>query len=77
MQVKPTQDKKFTIPQELQNLLEADERLFEQFVLLSPFKQKEYAEYINTAKRIATKQSRLDKISLMIREGKGLNDKYR
>ncbi|GAA4023458.1 YdeI family protein [Flavobacterium cheonhonense] len=44
---------------------------------LTPFKQKEYWEYMVTAKQEKTKVSRLEKITPMILEGKGFNDKYR
>lgn len=46
------------------------------FKELSKSKQKDYAEYISTAKRESTKQSRLAKIIPMILRGEGLNDKY-
>jgi uncharacterized protein YdeI (YjbR/CyaY-like superfamily) len=44
---------------------------------LTPFKQKEYWEYMDTAKQEKTKVTRLEKITPMILEGKGFNDKYR
>ncbi|MDI9257357.1 MULTISPECIES: YdeI/OmpD-associated family protein [Flavobacterium] len=44
---------------------------------LTPFKQKEYWEYMATAKQEKTKVARLEKITPMILEGKGFNDKYR
>lgn len=44
---------------------------------LTPFKQKEYWEYMATAKQEKTKVTRLEKIMPMILEGKGFNDKYR
>ena len=66
-----------TIPGELDEILSTDKTLFEAFQKLTPFKQKEYCEYIEIAKRAVTKQDRLAKIIPMIREGKGLNDKYR
>jgi uncharacterized protein YdeI (YjbR/CyaY-like superfamily) len=44
---------------------------------LTPFKQKEYWEYMATAKQEKTKATRLEKITPMILEGKGFNDKYR
>ena len=47
------------------------------FRSLTPGKQKEYIEYIVDAKRDETKLSRLKKISAMILEGKGLNDRYK
>jgi uncharacterized protein YdeI (YjbR/CyaY-like superfamily) len=65
------------IPEELAASLKADSALDEAFLKLSNYKQKEYIEYIATAKRAATKQSRLEKIIPMILEGKGLNDRYK
>ncbi|MDO1502674.1 YdeI/OmpD-associated family protein [Winogradskyella maritima] len=47
------------------------------YYTLSPYKQKEYAEYIATAKQEKTKLSRLEKSIPLTLEGKGLNDKYR
>jgi uncharacterized protein YdeI (YjbR/CyaY-like superfamily) len=44
---------------------------------LTPFKQKEYWEYMATAKQEKTKFTRLEKIAPMILEGIGFNDKYR
>lgn len=44
---------------------------------LTSFKQKEYWEYMATAKQEKTKVTRLEKITPMILEGKGFNDKYR
>jgi uncharacterized protein YdeI (YjbR/CyaY-like superfamily) len=65
------------IPEELAASLKADSALDEAFLKLSNYKQKEYIEYIATAKRAATKQSRVVKIIPMILEGKGLNDRYK
>ncbi len=39
--------------------------------------QREYAEYVSSAKRDDTKQKRIAKILPMIAAGVGLNDKYR
>ncbi|MBO3099926.1 YdeI/OmpD-associated family protein [Gelidibacter pelagius] len=49
----------------------------ESFQQLTSGKQREYVEYIESAKRDATKASRLDKIKPMILKGIGLHDKYR
>lgn len=68
---------KLVIPEQLQQALSKESEAQSAFDVLSPYKQKEYAEYITTAKQDKTKLSRLDKIIPMIREGKGLNDKYR
>jgi uncharacterized protein YdeI (YjbR/CyaY-like superfamily) len=47
------------------------------FDAFSLTKKKEFAEYIDTAKQEKTKEARLEKITPMILEGIGLNDKYR
>jgi uncharacterized protein YdeI (YjbR/CyaY-like superfamily) len=47
------------------------------FDKLTYSKQKDYAEYIATAKQEKTKLSRLEKIVPLILAGKGLNDIYR
>lgn len=65
------------IPDELNACLKKDKGLNKAFQNLTPFKQREYAEYISTAKRAETKQTRLDKIIPMISKGIGLNDKYK
>ncbi|ANQ48608.1 hypothetical protein MY04_1231 [Flammeovirga sp. MY04] len=65
------------LPQLLITALAEDPSLKSSFDTLTPGKRKEYAEYIETAKRDATKLSRLEKIKPMIKEGVGLNDKYK
>ncbi|WP_268035373.1 YdeI/OmpD-associated family protein [Algoriphagus sp. PAP.12] len=65
------------IPEQLEEILQADSKLKEAFESFTPFKQKEFIEYISEAKREATKISRLEKIIPMIQKGIGLNDKYR
>lgn len=69
--------KKWTFSTELQTLLDENENLKLAFNSFTPYKQKEFSEYISEAKRAATKQSRLDKITPMIFEGIGLHDKFR
>ncbi|MGY3794514.1 YdeI/OmpD-associated family protein [Aquimarina sp. 433] len=65
------------MPYHLKTELEQNKELKTSFSKLMPFKQKEYMEYISTAKRDATKDARLQKIIPMILKGIGLNDKYR
>ncbi|MFL0353570.1 YdeI family protein [Xanthomarina sp. GH4-25] len=65
------------IPKELENELKANSALFDAFKTLTPGKQREYCDYIDSAKREATKASRLEKIKPMILKGVGLNDKYK
>ncbi|WP_109438488.1 MULTISPECIES: YdeI/OmpD-associated family protein [Aquimarina] len=76
-EIKPTKSKDVKFPLELSNALKSDSDFKQCFEQLTPFKQKEYVEYIATAKREATKLSRLEKIIPMINRGIGLNDKYR
>jgi uncharacterized protein YdeI (YjbR/CyaY-like superfamily) len=47
------------------------------FDALTPGRQRDYAEHIASAKREATKLSRIEKIVPMIQAGIGLHDKYR
>ena len=75
--IKPEKSAPAAIPEELAAALNADETLKVNFEQLAPYKQKEYIEHIGSAKREATRQSRLEKALPMIRDGKGLHDKYR
>ncbi|NND79767.1 MAG: hypothetical protein HKN53_07705 [Maribacter sp.] len=65
------------IPSLLKEALEENPKMKKAFTSLSPYKQRDYAEYISSAKQEKTKISRLEKIMPMITQGKGLNDKYR
>ncbi|MBT8244854.1 MAG: hypothetical protein HKP48_00585 [Winogradskyella sp.] len=67
--------KTVVIPEELKATLNNDQDLQLAFEALTPGKQRDYCEYISSAKREATKQSRLEKITPMILNGVGLNDK--
>ncbi len=76
-EIKPVRSKIIKIPKELVMALDANENLKKSFERLTPFKQREYSEYIATAKREATRVTRIEKISPMILDGIGLHDKYR
>lgn len=76
-EIKPERSKTIEIPSELLTALNANDNLKKSFEQLTPFKQREYSEYIATAKREATRITRLEKINPMILDGIGLNDKYR
>jgi len=69
--------KQVVIPTELKSFLSADLLMFKAFKKLTPGRQKEYIEYIHSAKREQTKSDRLKKITPLIKAGKGLNDKYK
>ncbi|MBT8301011.1 MAG: YdeI/OmpD-associated family protein [Maribacter sp.] len=64
------------IPSLLKEALEENPKMKKAFTSLSPYKQRDYAEYISAAKQEKTKISRLEKIMPLIKQGKGLNDKY-
>ncbi|TYA56002.1 YdeI/OmpD-associated family protein [Formosa maritima] len=77
-EIKPERKgKSVTIPKELLNELNANSALFDAFKLLTLGKQREYCEHIETAKKNATKLSRIEKIKPMILKGIGLHDKYK
>lgn len=65
------------IPDELKNEFSKSDKLKSIFNELSMSKQREFCDYILSAKREATKQSRLEKIIPMILNRIGLHDKYR
>ena len=65
------------VPPELHVALRANKKAAAAFNSLTPGRQRDYAEYIATAKRPETKLKRLEKILPMITNGVGLNDKYR
>jgi uncharacterized protein YdeI (YjbR/CyaY-like superfamily) len=57
--------------------LEENTELKAKFDIFSPYKQKEFIEYVDTAKQEKTKLDRFEKIKPMLLENIGLNDKYR
>ena len=75
--MKKSPKKPVEIPSLLKEAFIEDEQLFEKFSSLGPSCQREYAEYIAEAKQEKTKLSRLEKCIPMIKEKKGLNDKYK
>jgi len=77
-EIKADRSKKETvIPDELNAILKSNSDLMIGFETLTPYKQRAYCDYINSAKRETTKQNRLIKIKPMILKGIGLNDKYK
>jgi len=75
--IKPKKDKVLTVPAELQVVLDKDVELAAAFKAFTKSKKREYAMYIDQAKRLETKMSRLEKVIPMIKSGIGLHDKYR
>jgi len=77
LEIKPSRKTEIILPKLLLNALLENTRLNEQFNALTPYKQRDYCEYIAEAKQQKTKESRLEKIIPMISAGQGLNDKYK
>lgn len=65
------------IPKNLDEELIKNNALKDAFSGLTSGKQREYCEYIASAKREDTKRTRLERIKPMIIDGIGLNDKYK
>ncbi|WP_223034010.1 YdeI/OmpD-associated family protein [Hanstruepera marina] len=77
-EIKPERKgKNVTIPNELKILFKSQPGVHKSFKALTPGKQREYCEHIESAKREATKLSRIEKITPMILQGVGLHDKYK
>jgi len=72
-----TKTKTVAIPDLLKEALNHDDALKAAFKNFTPYKQKEFCEYIVGAKQEKTKLKRLEKIIPMIKDGIGLNDAYR
>ncbi|MEO9894589.1 YdeI/OmpD-associated family protein [Aurantibacter sp.] len=79
LRLAPIKKKKtsLVIPELLNNALQSNDIARTNFYSLTPYKQKEYTEYIVNAKQEKTKLTRLAKIIPMLENGKGLNDMYR
>ncbi|HMR90754.1 MAG TPA: YdeI/OmpD-associated family protein [Chitinophagaceae bacterium] len=77
LKIKPEKFKPVEPPTLITAALKKDKALQAAFDKLTPGRQKEYIVYINEAKQDATRQSRLEKIIPVIKQGKGLNDKYK
>lgn len=76
LKIKP--QKKAEISCELLNKeFKSDSNLKKAFDLFTPYKQREFMEYLNDAKQDKTTINRLEKIKPMILSNIGLNDKYR
>jgi uncharacterized protein YdeI (YjbR/CyaY-like superfamily) len=76
-ELKPERKKGVELPMELTATFQQEKEFESAFKELTPGKQREYAEYIASAKQEKTKLSRLNKIIPMVKEGKGLYDKYK
>ena len=76
-EIKAERNRALDLPEELASGLRRTRGATVAFRKLTPGRQREYANYVAEAKRVATRQSRTEKILPMIIAGKGLNDRYR
>lgn len=76
-EIRPERGKPVVVPPELKRTLARSKTARDAFEHLTPGRQREYADYIASARKADTKTRRLKKILPMIVAGKGLNDKYR
>jgi uncharacterized protein YdeI (YjbR/CyaY-like superfamily) len=65
------------LPDLLKHALDSEPETMKLFHSLAPSKRRDYAEHISGAKQEATQLRRLEKSMRLIREGKGLHDKYK
>lgn len=75
--ITPKKQQPLVLPEELYQLLLHQPDLKDCFELFNLTKKREFCEYIESAKRIETKIARLQKITPLILQGIGLNDRYR
>lgn len=65
------------MPRQLTLVFEANKKAAKAFQTLTPGRQRDYAEYIASAKRASTIEKRLNTIIPMIEAGQGLEELYR
>lgn len=76
-EIKATRAAAVDVPPELQKILRRTKGATAAFRQLRQGWQREYADYVASAKRDDTKKRRVTRILPMIQAGVGLNDKYR
>ncbi|MGB1269647.1 MAG: YdeI/OmpD-associated family protein [Flavobacteriaceae bacterium] len=75
--IKVERNKQLVLPDLITEHFISDSKFKMTFEKLTKSKQREYAEYIQTAKKQITQQKRLEKIIPMVYNGLGLNDNYK
>lgn len=76
-ELKPERNKPVIIPEELKQALMEDTELENCFNRFKPGRQREFTEYIASAKLAETRLARVQKVVPLILENIALNDKYR
>lgn len=77
LKIAPVRSTPVEMPELFATALHKNKKLQSAFDKLTPGRQKEYLLYITEAKQEATKLKRLEKITPMILEGVGLNDRFK
>ncbi len=77
LELKPDRNKPIRIPDELKEAFAENRQLENCFKQFTTGRQREFADYVSSAKQEETRKSRVQKIIPLIRENIGLNDKYR
>ena len=75
--VTPKRKKSVQLPTELATALKQDKVFAAAYRVLTPGRQREYAEHVASAKREQTRATRLEKIRPKVLAGEGLHDQYR
>ena len=76
-EIKPERGRSIELHPLFVSALKSNRKAEREFASLTLGRQREYADYINDAKRDETKVQRVAKIIPMIENGVGLNDRYR
>ena len=76
-ELKPDRNQPIIIPDELNQALKEDSELESCFNQFTIGKQREFTEFISSAKQTETRMARVQKVIPLILENIGLNDKYR
>lgn len=71
----PIQDMELDIPQEFQHKLDENPALKAAFDALTPGRQRAYVYYFSAPKQSKTRESRVEKCTQQILDGKGLNER--
>ncbi|WP_459503745.1 YdeI/OmpD-associated family protein [Bacillus sp. C1] len=74
LEVKKKEHKEFIVPEELQNKFDEMPTFKTAFESLTPGRQRAYILYFSQAKQSKTRESRIEKYTQKILDGKGLND---
>lgn len=76
-ELKPERNKPIIIPDELNEVFSEDKELEKCFKNFTPGRQREFADFVSSAKQVETRKARIQKIIPLILDNIGLNDKYR